>query len=287
MAQQNEPGQDIACIGDNCIDRYLPPLNDCLVGGNAVNVAIQLALLGNRVHYFGAVGGDAAGQAVKQALARHGIGLDGLRILSGQRTARTDVEVAADGDRRFLFEDFGACAVYAPSADDLSSIRRMRHVHVGWLNSAGAVRQALAGQGVTVSQDLSVNNSPENLLPAGLDVAFCSAAPEDAEEAMARLIAGGASLAVATLGAWGSMASDGRTKVRAPALPVTPEDTTGAGDAFIAGFIHATLTGLSLEEALALGSARASGACLHRGGFPQTALKGLIDLEEIPRITDL
>ena len=42
--------RDIAAIGDNCIDRFLPPVDDCLVGGNAVNVAVQLALLKERVH---------------------------------------------------------------------------------------------------------------------------------------------------------------------------------------------------------------------------------------------
>ena len=49
-----------AAIGDNCIDRYLP-LNQAAVGGNAVNVAVQLALLGQDCGYFGAVGCVAGG----------------------------------------------------------------------------------------------------------------------------------------------------------------------------------------------------------------------------------
>ena len=39
-------GFDVATVGDNCIDRYGPPLGLSLVGGNAVNVAVQLARLG-------------------------------------------------------------------------------------------------------------------------------------------------------------------------------------------------------------------------------------------------
>lgn len=49
-----------AAVGDNCIDRYLAPVGDCLVGGNAVNVAVQLARLGRRASYFGTVAPPAA-----------------------------------------------------------------------------------------------------------------------------------------------------------------------------------------------------------------------------------
>ena len=281
------PGQEIACIGDNCIDRFLPPVDDCLVGGNAVNVAVQLALLERRLHYFGAVGDDAAGAAVSSALAAQGVGIERLRMMTGQRTAFTDIEISEDGERTFAFEEFGACATYVPSAGDLGRLRLMRHVHIGWLNGVGDVKRALAGSGVTLSQDLTVNNSPENLSPAGLDIAFCSAEPDEADAAAARLIAGGARLAVVTLGASGSMVSDGRTTFIAAAPPVTPEDTTGAGDAFIAGFIHAYLAGMTLEQALALGTGRAAVACLHRGGFPQTPLKGIIEPWTKPDVTDL
>ena len=280
------PGQEIACIGDNCIDRFLPPVDDCLVGGNAVNVAVQLALLERRVHYFGAVGDDAAGAAVSSALAAQGVGIERLRMMTGQRTAFTNIEISEDGERTFVFEEFGACASYIPSAEDIGRLRLMRHVHIGWLNGVGDVKRALAGSGVTLSQDLTVNNSPGNLSPAGLDIAFCSAEPDEADAAAARLIAGGARLAVVTLGASGSMVSDGRATFIASAPPVTPEDTTGAGDAFIAGFIHAYLAGMTLEQALTLGTGRAAVACMHRGGFPQTPLKGLIEPWAKPGVTD-
>ena len=52
---------------------------------------------------------------------------------------------------------------------------------------------------------------------------------------------------------------------------------TGAGDAFIAGFLHAWLDGGSLEQALILGTERGAIACMHRGGFPQAPLKGILE----------
>lgn len=281
------PKPEIAALGDNCIDRFLPPVDDCLVGGNAVNVAVQLALLEERVHYFGAVGDDAAGAAVRAALDGHGVAIENLRTIPGQRTAYTDIEISEDGERTFVFEEFGACAAYVPSSAEIASLRRMRHVHIGWLNDGGAAKRALAGSGVSISQDLTVNNRPENLSPEYLDIAICSAEPQQAEDAARRLIEGGARLAIVTLGAAGSLAFDGQRSLSVSAPAVTPEDTTGAGDAFIAGFLHAHLAGRSLEHALRCGSGRAALACMYRGGFPQIPLKGLLEPWAEPDITDL
>lgn len=266
---------EFACVGDNCIDRFLPPLDECLVGGNALNVAVQLAMLGRGVHYLGAVGDDPGGSAVRQALAARGVATGRLLTLEGQRTARTDIEMSDDGERRFAFEDFGACSVYGARPDDIAFLRGLRHVHIGWLNDGGELKRALQGSGVTVSQDLSVNNVARNLDPAGLDIAFRSAESGCAEAEANRLLAAGARLAVVTLGSAGSYASDGRRGVFKEALPISAEDTTGAGDAFIAGFLDGWVAGQGLQRSLALAAECAAAACLHRGGFPQVPLKGL------------
>lgn len=265
-----------AAVGDNCIDRYLPPMGDCLVGGNAVNVAVQLARLGRGVSYFGAVGDDRAGDAVRAALLANGVGTAGLRLCPGEPTARTDIETLADGDRRFLFESFGACAGYRPGEEDLGRLRRMSHVHMGWLKGAVALRRALAGCGAVLSQDLSVNNTPEELDPAGLDIVFGSAEPQQALAESERLLARGARLAVVTMGAAGSMARDGARLVRADAAAATVIDTTGAGDAFIAGFLDAHAKRLTLQECLERGAVAGAAACRHRGGFPQAALQPIV-----------
>ena len=171
------PGIAFATVGDNCIDRYLPPVGDCLVGGNAVNVAVQLSLLGRRVAYFGAVGEDDAGAAVRGALAANKVDVAGLRRCGGEATARTDIETLPDGDRRFVFESFGACASYRVGPSDIAHLRQAAYVHVGWLRGAVVLRQALRMFGVVLSQDLSVNNAGSDLDPRGLDIAFSSTSP--------------------------------------------------------------------------------------------------------------
>ncbi len=265
-----------ATVGDNCIDRYLPPVGDCLVGGNAVNVAVQLARLGCPVDYLGAVGEDFGGGAVRAALLANGVGTDRLRRMPGEATARTDIETLPDGDRRFVFESFGACAAYRPDAADLQFLARRRYVHIGWLRGAVALRQGLQAAEVVVSQDLTVNNEGSELDPAGLDIAFGSATPQEGEAESERFLARGARLAVITLGAAGSLANDGRQLLRIGAVPTMVEDTTGAGDAFVAGFLHAHAKGLNIKDCLLGGATLGAAACRHRGGFPQAPLQPFV-----------
>jgi fructoselysine 6-kinase len=79
----------IATVGDNCIDRYLPPVDRTLVGGNAVNVAVQLVRLGHDTAYFGAVGDDAEGARMRAVLGRIGVDLAGLKTIRPGRSSVT------------------------------------------------------------------------------------------------------------------------------------------------------------------------------------------------------
>lgn len=263
-------GFEIATVGDNCIDRFTGAESFSLVGGNAVNVAVQLCRLGRKAAYFGAVGTDAAGARTIRVLSLNGVDVGHVREVAGI-TAYTEVERNGAGDRRFVHEEFGVVHDYRTSADDLAILKSARHVHIGWLNDDGALRHALAQAGISVSQDISVNAEPRNLGVAGLTIAFATSDGSSAEATrQAReMIAAGASLAVITRGAEGSLASDGETVVELPALPIDPKDTTGAGDAFIAGFLDAHLAALPLIHCLEKGRAIATRTCLHLGGFPQ------------------
>ncbi len=255
-----------ATVGDNCIDRYLS-LKQAAVGGNAVNVAVQLVLEGERCSYFGAVGRDEAGRWTRKALAAHGVGLEHLQEL-GAATAYTDIDVDAAGERFIAFEYFGATALYRPSAADVSALATMDHVHIGWLHAADGLRAALAGMGVTLSQDVAVNPDAN-----GVDIGFESVGASEplAQAALARLQAAGCQVAVVTCGAMGSMAWDGgdvvMTGIRE--LPLVA-DTTGAGDTFIAGFLARWKRGFALADCLIAGREAAARTCGHVGGFPQT-----------------
>ncbi len=265
LAPGDGQGGLVATLGDNCIDRFEPPMDHSLVGGNAVNVAVQLARLGRPAAYFGAVGDDAAGRRTIAALAGQGVATGHVQVLDAP-TAYTVIEVDAQGERRIGFEEFGACALYRPGEADLLALSKVRHVHVGWLPEARHWGERLAAMGVSVSQDLAVNRSI-----GPLEIAFDSAG-EDRERARQLLdeaLAAGARLAVVTMGAMGAIAGAGRRIWAVEASPIDPVDTTGAGDSFIAGFLHARLQGKPVEDSLAAGRDAAARTCLHPGGFPQ------------------
>lgn len=264
---------DLIALGDNCIDRLTGAATADLVGGNAVNVAVQAAMLGLRTAYCGAVGpsGEADGDRVLAAQAAKGVDVS-LVDRRSRPTSVTCLSVAPDGNRTILTEDFGACAGWSPPAYSLRALSAARHVHIGWLQDGGHARRVLARDGVSLSQDVSVNAAPENIGVEGLTIAFASLPEARADEAKARaadLVAQGAKGAVITLGARGSLALIGGQTFHAEAPTISPIDTTGAGDAYIAGFLASRLNGADVPMAMAAGHVCAAACCGHPGGFPQ------------------
>jgi fructoselysine 6-kinase len=260
---------DVATVGDNCIDRYLPPVGVSTVGGNALNVAVHLRRLGQPVGYFGRVGSDAEGERILARLAENGV-TEHVRI-GAAPTAYTDISTDPSGDRIVVFEEFGACRGYRPDAREVAALRSLRHVHVGWLDDGGALKQALTAAGVRVSQDLSVNAEADNITAQSLAVAFASAGAsrEGARDLMGRMLQQGARIAVVTCGPAGSIASDGKTQAEADIVATDVLDTLGAGDTFIAGFIAGQLEGKDLQACLENGARAAAVTCTHYGAFPQ------------------
>jgi fructoselysine 6-kinase len=265
------PGAEVATVGDNCIDRYGAPVNRSFVGGNAVNVAVQLARLGRRTAYFGAVADDSDGRRTGASLLSRGVDITGLRTVPGV-TAYTDIAFAENGERVFVFEEFGVCRGYRPDESDVTRLMTMRHVHLGWIDDGGALKRRLSAANVSVSQDLSVNAAAADLSPAGLAIAFASSpGDKDAEALLRSLLAGSARIAVVMRGSLGSIASDGNVTAVAGIVPVPVIDSTGAGDTFIAAFLDAHLSGSPLQACLEAGRDRAAATLGHFGGFPQEA----------------
>ena len=259
----------VAVVGDNTIDRFLNDTEQVLVGGNALNVAAQLALAGDNVGYFGAVAADADGAVIRNALKR--IALSDEHVVDAEGvTAVTEIRVLDDGDRVFEREDFGVTAEYFPAGPDLAAIAAADWVHIGMLPRADELRARIRrlNPRATISQDLGVSPGIHQL-----DVAFASAAMLNGikpDDELVRLRAAGITTAIVTLGPAGSTGQDATGRYEQAAAPAEVVDTTGAGDTFIAGFIHARTRGADLPQSLATGAAWAARTCGHVGGWPQT-----------------
>jgi fructoselysine 6-kinase len=266
-ARRGPGGLVVATVGDNTIDRYVGDESARYAGGNAYNVAAQIATHGGTVAYFGAVGADADARTITRGLHRAGVDPIGLVTLPGA-TAITTIRVVS-GDRVFEHEEFGVTADYFPSDSQLERLAAARWVHIGMLPRADELRAQLRwrrnarGGGPVVSQDCAVSSGLDDL-----DVAFGSVGEhgEAGEWADAALAAGAAS-AVVTRGAAGAVAIADGIRLERSAIPTDVVDTTGAGDAFIAGYIAARVDGLAAAPALERGARWAAATCRHRGGW--------------------
>jgi fructoselysine 6-kinase len=183
-------------------------------------------------------------------------------------SATTEIRSTPTGDRVFEKEDFGVTRDYYPEEEALARIASTDWVHIGMLPRAAELVDRLTrlSPAIQISQDCSVSSGY-----GALAVAFASAG-EDHDAAVELALAAvrnGARLAVITKGASGSTAFDGIQWWEQDAVSTRVVDTTGAGDSFVAGFIHATLNGEPVPIALITGSRWAAATCEHRAGFPQ------------------
>jgi fructoselysine 6-kinase len=256
----------VAAVGDNCLDVYVEQ-NRVAAGGNALNVAANWALGGLSTTYVGAVGSDREADLVADAMLTAGLETVGLDRLPGA-TAVTLLRLVHN-DREFLLEDFGVGEHWIPSQEQLNLVAASDWVHVAGPIIEQGLAQRLAATGLRTSVDLSTTRDFGEL--TGIEVAFLSwPGPRDnASFELARAACeAGAATAVVTCGPHGSLAV-GSHEAKAAAQGITPVDTCGAGDSFIAGFVRAHLHDADLYTCLSAATRAATSTCLHLGGFPQ------------------
>jgi sugar/nucleoside kinase (ribokinase family) len=241
-------------------------------GGSAANTARWLARLGAKVTLIGAVGRDPAGRALVDAVRSDGVIVRVSRV-AGARTGRIGVLVTPDGERSFV-ADRGAADRLAPDDLQASWFDRADALHVPAYSLLGeplgeAGRRAIElarARLLLVSIDLA---SIAPLLAGGRrtartliesvapDLLFATAA--EAEALLGRYAVDGlldlAPVAVVKRGAAGATLlareGEGRLRFEVATTHRHASDTTGAGDAFDAGFLVAWLTARAAGQSLA------------------------------------
>jgi ribokinase len=289
----------VICVGDVMVDivATLPgPLlagSDTpgpirlLGGGSAANTAAWLVRAGTPATLVARVGPEAdplrtvaVGDLPAEVRA-------GLITDPGRPTGRCVVLVHADGERTMV-PDAGANAGLVPDDVRADLLRPGRHLHVSGyaLFGAGhaAARHALAAAraaGLTVSVDAASTGplraagvdaflgwvGTDALLFANVDEAEVLTGLADPAEA-ARSLAARVGAAVVKLGDRGALGAGPGGLATARAGPVRVVDTTGAGDAFAAGYLDAIGRGADAMAALSAGNALAAEACGRIGGRP-------------------
>jgi ribokinase len=232
-------------------------------GGSGANAAIALASTGAAVHMVGYVGDDEPGSRLRAVLDTAGVD---VRFVHGRRghTSEVVILVEPSGERAMIgIRPDLLHTVPVPSA----GIAPGDVVYfAAWHNEFLPAMTRLTGSGVIVA-----TVPPPHLehgLPAtyviGSETQYEEQAPADGFLATAdRLQA-----VVVTRGAGGVVIYDRDGSAAYPAQQVLPVDTTGAGDAFAAGFLRQIAAGGTHGEAAAAGIAWASATVQSPASIP-------------------
>ncbi len=256
-------------------------------GGSGANAAAWLAHSGVETRFVGRVGDDVFGRFLEGEMERTGVKSCLARDPS---LATGKVFVLVDGaGERTMITDRGAGEALRP--DDLpEALLAGGHLHLSGYTFSGDSRRETALMALrlarrarmTVSVDPSSvpmldSVGPDRFLEwaGGADLIFPNLAEgsvltgeEDPDRILEKLLPY-YSAVVLKLGPDGAVYADtDGNHLREPAVPVGVEDTTGAGDAFSAGFLAAVLDGGPPAEALRRGAGLAARAVGRVGARP-------------------
>lgn len=287
-------------IGDVVTDvvaRYAAPLAPgtdtpaeiaILPGGAGANVAAWAAHCGARVRLLARAGRDAADWH-RATLVRAGVDAH-VRTDPEAPTGKVVALVDGGGERSFL-TDSGAAFRLGPQDWEPGLLAGVTHVHLsGYLFFAapGRALAALAAaeahaRGATVSVDpasagfiaasgvqafLAAIAGADTVFPNSAEAELLTGLPSPAAAAAALAAALDATAVVTAAADGAHLAAPGAPAVHIPVTPVTPLDTTGAGDAFTGAYLAAVQSGSAPRAAAVAGCATAATAVRTPGGRP-------------------
>ena len=228
-------------------------------GGSAANAACTLARLGVDVGLLASVGDDDHGASARGALRAAGVDCRHVRVVPDGATTVKYVVADAAG-RVFVLGRDGDNEAFAAGDLPDGALADAAHLHLTGQSPATARRLAERARdaGASVSFDPGRRVTDRAFAPVleRADVVFLNEAEAEALAAADR--PADAAVAVLKRGARGAEVRTADGVVEHPGFRVDVADTTGAGDAFAAGFVAARLDGAS--HAAALERANACGA---------------------------
>jgi len=241
-------------------------------GGAPANVAVGLAKLGVDTGFIGKVGGDEFGLCLKETLDSFGVDTEGMIIDEEQRTTLAFVSLTADGKPSFAFyRNPGADMMLRPDELNEKWLSTAKIFHFGSISlfdppASDATRKAIEiahASGALISYDPNLRPAlwkdkaaAFELIREGLASADIVKMSEEEmeelfgtsslEEGSQRILDQGKMAVLITRGEKGCAVrcADGYAEVDGVSL--SPVDTTGAGDGFVAGILRELLTAIEL-----------------------------------------
>lgn len=302
MDDEPAPTVDVLALGEALVDlisdEHVGSLSKAprfgrYIGGEPLNVAVNVARLGGRAALAARVGRDGLGAYIHQELVDSGVATAYLTFddsdpttlaLIARQTGTPDFIIYRGADRHLGGDDLPVAAIRQARCLHASAFALSREpARTSVLAALAQARQA----GLLVSLDPNYHprvwGAPSDHLavlraaypfvdvtkPSLDDCQRLFGADAPPEAYAERFLEWGARLVVLTMGSREALLASPTERVRCPVPVVTPLDVTGAGDAFWAGLLMALLDGLPPRLAVASGLEVASIKVQQVGQLPQ------------------
>lgn len=303
---------DIVCFGELLID-FVALESGVTVGeasgfqkapgGAPANVAVAVERLGHQAAFLGQVGDDPFGHFLAEVLQAEGVDTSGLRFSEKARTALAFVSLAEAGERSFSFYRHpSADMLMTPDDVALEVVDSAKIFHFGSITMIGepsksaTIKAAAHAQAkkLIVSYDPNLRlalweseDAARDGMLAGLEYATVVKVSEEELDFMVggdidKLWRDDMQLIIVTRGGGGSYAVTRSGKVSHGGHRVEPQDTTGAGDGFVAGMLvglleHADNYESHLEQMLCFANAVGALTTTQRGAIPALPTRAQVD----------
>ncbi len=268
-----------------------------LPGGKGANQAVAAARLGGEVTMIGRLGTDGFADSLRTSLGADGVDHSqviptpeeptGVALITVDDAGRNTIIVASGANWQVTPADVDAAEAAITGADvlllqlELPLESVMRAAQIAKAHGVRVVLNPAPARPLPPELlalvDILIPNEPETALLSGLPV-------EDeaqAHAAAARLLELGVGAVILTLGSRGALLTTAEGSHLVPAFPVTPVDTTAAGDAFLGGLAVALGEGKSLIEAMRWGNATGGLSTTRFGAQPSLPRRS--DVEKMLR----
>ena len=270
------------------------------MAGAESNVAIALSRLGITAGWVGCLGEDEPGRFVLDRIRAEGVDTSRVTWSSERPTGLFLREMIRGRARVYYYRQGSAASAMGPGSIDAGYLKAARFVHLSGITPAlsqecaafvSQTAREARGARVRVSFDINYRSklwsaeeartSAEGLLPK-VDLLFVG--DEEAQALWGRSDEGllhvlsemGPQEVILKRGKEGSRALVGSTVFNTPSFFADEVDPIGAGDAFDAGYLAASLWGMPPSERLRVGNAMGSMSVATLGDY-----EGLPDLEEL------
>lgn len=278
----------ILCVGEMMADLVAYPIGQVLLesdyhpmdsfwvktGGDAHNNAVDMARLGNDVIYIGRIGNDLFAQNCLNSLRQAGVNTDYVIFSQTAEQAKSLILMGEGGTRTF-YQNFGSSAELCFEDIDLNVLNEVSLLQIGGtfhmerFDGDGAVRllREAKSRGITTSLDVTMdrtgrwNSLLEPYYPyldyfmPSIEQAVEITKETDFSRMADFLLDRGVKNVIIKAGSDGAYFKNRDEALSCGCYKVPVVDTTGAGDAFVSGFLSARERGFSPEQCMEFATA--------------------------------